>query len=121
MGDLVQNNSPRFEKLSEFAKRSDTLLSPLKRSDTDSLEKVIMRTAFTNLTRMDFPEKYGDLTLERLIMQPGVGFPLTTVDLVISIVTCSGNMSIIMDYAEEQLDSETAHKIKKIAMESLLS
>ena len=71
LGGLLQADSHKFEKISKFANRSDTLLSLLKRSDTDSLEKVIMGTAITNLTRMDFPEKYGDLVLERLIMQPG--------------------------------------------------
>lgn len=121
MGGLVKSDSSRFEKLSEFAKRSDTLLGLLKRSDTDSLNKVIMGTAITNLTRMDFPEKYGNLTLERLIMQPGGGFPLTTVNLVIGVVTCSGKMSIIMEFTEDQLDSETAQKIKKMALEFLLS
>ena len=49
-------------------------------------------------------------------MQPGGGFPLTTVNLVIGVVTCSGRMSIIMDYAEEQLDTATAEKIKETAM-----
>ena len=121
IGGLVKSDSPRFEKLSEFAKRSDTLLGLLKRSDTDSLNKVIMGTAITNLTRMDFREKYGDLILERLIMQPGGGFPLTTVNLVIGVVTCSNRMSLIMEFAEEQLDSETAQKIKNMAMEFLLS
>ncbi|MHA1112170.1 MAG: condensation domain-containing protein [Promethearchaeota archaeon] len=121
LGGLVQSDSPKFEKISKFANRSDTLLSLLKRSDTDSLEKVIMGTAITNLTRMDFTEKYGDLELERLIMQPGGGFPLTTVNLVIGVVTCLGKMSIIMEYAEDQLNSDIAKEIKKNALNLLLN
>jgi hypothetical protein len=61
---------------------------------------------------MNFPKKFGNLELDRLIMQPGGGFPLTTVNLVAGIVTCSNKMSIIVEFAEDQLNSSTAEKIK---------
>jgi hypothetical protein len=48
----------------------------------DSLDRIIMGTAVTNLTRLDFPGEYGALELDRLIMKPGGGFPLVTVNLV---------------------------------------
>ena len=69
---------------------------------------------------MDFPEKYGDLELERLIMQPGGAFPLVMVPLVIGVVTCSNKMSILLEYAEERIDTTAAKKIKEKALEFLL-
>ncbi len=121
LGGMVPTSRPKYEKLSSFAKRQDTLLKLLKRSKADSLEKIIMGTAITNLTRMDFPQKYGNLELDRLILQPGGGFPLATVNLVVGVVTCSNKLSMLLEYAEEQLDTNTAQKIKTTALEILLS
>jgi len=63
----------------------------------ESLDKIIMGTAVTNLTRMNFPRKYGDLELERLIFYPGGAFPLSNVGLVLGVVTCSGKLSLVME------------------------
>ena len=86
----------------------------------DSLDKVFMGTAVTNLTRSDFPRKYGDLELDRLIMKPGGGFPLVTVNLVLGAVTTAGKLSLVIEYVEDNIDIGTMEKIKEEAMESLL-
>ncbi len=120
LGVLIPPESTRYYKISEFAKRNDVVLSLLKRKKMDSLDRIFMGTAVTNLTRMDFPEKYGSLTLERLIMNPGGAFPLTMVNIVLGAVTCAGKLSLVIEYAEQNMDARKAEKIKEQVIEFLL-
>jgi len=120
LGGLVPTHFSRYEKLSAFSKRDDVVSSILKREKMESLDKIFMGTAVTNLTRMNFPRKYGDLELDRLIMNPGGAFPLSNVNLVLGAVTCSGKLSLIIEYEEGTVDTDTMTKIKDKAMEFLL-
>jgi len=120
LGGLVPSDSSRYHKLSTFSKRNDVVLSILKREKMDSLDKTFLGTVITNLTRLDFPQMYGTLELDRLIMNPGGMFPLALVDLVIGAVTCSGKLSILLEYVEETFDTTPIEKIKEKAMELLL-
>ncbi len=79
-----------------------------------------MGTAVTNLGRMDFLAKYGDLELDRLIMKPGGGFPLASVNLVLGAVTCAGKLSLLIEYVEDNVDTGTMERIKEKAMSLLL-
>jgi NRPS condensation-like uncharacterized protein len=121
VGELVPKDSSRYEKLSSFSKRDDVITSILKREKIESLNKIIMGTAITNLTRMDFPRKYGDLELDRLIMNPGGAFPLSNIIMVVGAVTCSGKLSILIEYEEGTVNSDTVSTIKEKAMRFLLS
>jgi hypothetical protein len=69
---------------------------------------------------MDFPREYGALELDRLIMNPGGAFPLATVNLVLGAVTCAGKLSLVMEYAEETIDTGTVQQIKDQMMAFLL-
>jgi hypothetical protein len=120
LGGLVAPDSPRYEKLSAFGKRDDVILAVLKREKAHSLDRIFMGTAVTNLTRMDFPRTYGALELDRLIMNPGGAFPLANVNLVLGAVTCSGKLSLVMEYAEQAIDTETMVQVRNKAMEFLL-
>ncbi|MBN1581753.1 MAG: hypothetical protein JXA89_13700 [Anaerolineae bacterium] len=120
LGGLVPPHSPRYEKLSAFGKRDDVILALLKREKMDALDRVIMGTAVTNLTRMDFPRTYGTLELDRLIMNPGGAFPLSNVNLVLGAVTCAGKLSLVLEYAEQTVDTRTMEAIKAQAMAFLL-
>ncbi|MHA1169691.1 MAG: hypothetical protein ACTSRU_17825, partial [Candidatus Hodarchaeales archaeon] len=120
LGGLVPPRSTNSDKIIAFSKRKDIVSSLLKRSNVDSLDKIFVGTAVTNLTRLDFPRKYGSLELDRLIMNPGTAFPLATVKLVLGAVTCSGKLSLFIEYAEETVDTNTIEKIKNEAMEFLL-
>jgi len=120
LGGLVPQHFSGHQKISDFSKRDDVVLSILKRDKMDSLERIFMGTAVTNLTRLDFPRKYGDLELDRLIMKPGGGFPLVTVNLVLGAVTTAGKLSLVIEYVEDNIDIGTMEKIKEEAMESLL-
>ena len=79
-----------------------------------------MGTAVTNLTRLEFSRTYGALELERLIMYPGGAFPLVNVNLVVGAVTCSGKLSLILEYAEEKIRTEAMNRIKEKALDFLL-
>jgi len=121
LGGLVPQEASRYEKLSAFRNQQDVVLRILKQDNLDSLDEKLWGTAVTNLGRLDFPRTYGSLELDRLILQPGGGFPLPNVNLVIGVVTCSGKLSLIIEYAEQAIDSVTVEKIKDKAMEFLLS
>ena len=79
-----------------------------------------MGTAVTNLTRMDFPRQYGTLELDRLIMKPGGAFPLVNVNLVLGAVTCAGKLSLLVEYAEDNVNDRTMERIRDKALEFLL-
>ena len=121
IGVLVLENSPRYQKLSDFAARDDVVRSVLKRDKIESLDRIAMGTAVTNLTRLDFPSQYGALELERLIMNPGGAFPLVNVNLVLGAVTCAGKLSLLVEYVEDNIDMGTMERIKEAAIESLLN
>jgi NRPS condensation-like uncharacterized protein len=119
LGGLVSTENPRHQKLSDFNLRDDVVLAILKRDKMESLDRKIMGTAVTNLTRLDFPRTYGPLELDRLIMHPGGAFPLVNVNLVVGAVTCSGKMSLIIEYCEEAINSNTIERIKNKVVEFL--
>ena len=121
LGGLVPSHFSRYSKMSAFGKRDDVTLSLLKRNKMDTLDETIMGTAVTNLTSMDFPRKYGSLELNRLIMNPGGAFPLATVNLVIGAVTAAEKLSVVVEYEEGTIDTETVEKVKDRAMEFLLT
>ena len=121
LGWLVLPDSARYEKLSAFSEREDVVLRILQRDNLESLEAKHWGTAITNLGRLDFPRNYGALELDRLIMQPGGAFPLVHVDMVIGVVTCSGKLSLVLEYAEQAVDTATMRKIKEKAMHYLFS
>jgi NRPS condensation-like uncharacterized protein len=120
LGRLVPTDSPRYEKLSDFGKREDVVVRLLQRAKMETLETKLLGPAITNLGRLDFPKTYGALELDRLIMQPGGAFPLVHVNMVVGAVTCAGKLSLIVEYAEEAVDTGTMEKIKDKAMEFLL-
>jgi len=121
LGGLVPTDSPRYEKLSDFGERKDVVVRLLQRAKMESLEAKLLGPAITNLGRMDFPKTYGALELDRLIMQPGGAFPLVHVNMVLGAVTCSGKLSLVVEYAEEAVDTGTMEMIKDKAMEYLLN
>ena len=120
LGGLVPPDSPRYEKLSAFSARDDVVLRLLQRDNLDTLEFKYWGTAVTNLGRLEFPRQYGALELDRLIMQPGGGIPLANANLVLGAVTCSGKLSLVLEYAREAVDSAVMQQVKDKALEYLL-
>ena len=120
IGNLVSRDSDRYEKLSSFSTREDVITSMLKREKMDSMDNILIGTAVTNLTRVDFPRNYGELELDRLIMGAGGAYPLVFVNLLAGVVTCSGKLSLVIEYSEERIDTDTVEKIKEKVLEHLL-
>jgi NRPS condensation-like uncharacterized protein len=116
IGELVSPDSSRYNKISSFSKKDDVISSLLKKQNMNSLENPFLGTAVTNLGRLDFPRVYGNLELDRLTMNPGGIFPLAMVNLVVGALTCSGKLSLLLEYAKETIDSTTMMKIKEKAL-----
>ena len=121
IGALVKPDSPRYQKLSDFSRRQDVVVKLLQRAKMETFDSKLIGPAITNLGRLNFPKTYGSLELDRLIMQPGGAFPLVHVDMVIGVVTCAGKMSMVVEYAEQAVDTATMKKIKDKAMGLLLN
>lgn len=117
LGGLVAPDSPRYKKLSAFSKKKDSLWRILRRDNLESLETKYWGTAVTNLGRLDFPQIYENLEMDRLIMQPGGGIPLANANLVLGAVTCSGKLSMALVYAEDAADTDRMKRIKEKALE----
>jgi NRPS condensation-like uncharacterized protein len=121
LGGLVPSHSVGYAKLSTFSEKEDVVWKILKRDHLESLKVKHWGTAVTNLGRLDFPITYGDLVLDRLILQPGGGIALANAFMVLGAVTCSGKLSLVLEYAEQAVDTATMEKIKDKAMEYLLN
>ena len=119
IGGLVPPEATRYDKLSAYSQQDDVVLALLKREKMDTLDHKVMGTAVTNLTRLDFPRLYGSLELDRLILQPGGAFPLVNVNLVLGAVTCAGKLSLVLEYAEESVDTSTMEEIRDKGLEFL--
>ena len=117
LGGLVPVEAPSYKKLSAFARRDDGLKRILKLGGMDSVDKVFMGTWITNLARLEFPRTYGQLELDRLILQPGAAYPLTQVELVIGAVTCAGKLSLVMEFAETGNRTSTMIEVRDRAIE----
>ena len=120
LGGLVPGGASRYDKISAFSRRDDTVLSILKRDKMDSLDRILYGTTVTNLARLDFPRTYGTLELERLIIKPGGAFPLANFSLVLGAVTASGRLSLLLEFVEDNVDVRTVQAIKDKAVELLL-
>ena len=120
IGGMVKPISPQAEKLNTFSQREDVISSMVQREKMDSFDNVLIGTAVTNLTRMDFPRKYGELELERLIMNPGGAYPLVFVNILAGAVTCSGKLSLMLEYVTERVQEETISRIKEELMSMLI-
>ena len=116
LGGLVPQDSPRHDKLAAFHRRDDVVQSILKREKMDSLERITTGMAVTNLGRLDFPRRYGPLELERLIMNPGGGFPLVNFGLVLGAVTCADKLSLLLEFVEDNVAVGTMQAIRESAL-----
>jgi hypothetical protein len=116
LGGLVPPDAPGYDKLSAFSMRRDLVSRILQRDNLQSLETKHWGTAVTNLGRLDFPRFYGPLELDRLIMQPGGGIPLSNVNMVLGAVTCSGKLSLVVEYAAQAVETGTMSSVRDQAM-----
>ncbi|MCP4136396.1 MAG: hypothetical protein GY754_35830 [bacterium] len=115
-GNLVEPGASRYEKLSAFNKRGDVLLNILKKKKVTDAESVIMGTMMTNLTRLDFPKKYGSLELVHLIMHPGVSGHF---NLLVGALTCANKLSILLTNIRKNDTPEMLEAVRDRGLELL--
>jgi hypothetical protein len=120
LGALVASEAVRHKKLSSFAEREDVVKRVLKHGKMDSVDQAFMGTWITNLTRLEFPRRYGTLELDRLILQPGAAYPLSQVELVVGAVTCAGKLSLVMEFADDGQRKSKMKDVRDRAVELLL-
>ncbi|MFX0122991.1 MAG: hypothetical protein ACFFAE_05080 [Candidatus Hodarchaeota archaeon] len=51
-----------------------------------------------------------------MIMNPGVAFSITSVNFNLGAVTCAGKLSLLIEYTEETVETNTMVKIKDKAL-----
>jgi len=85
--DVIRRCQWTFLPWGGFSRPNEVVLAILKRDKMESLDRVFVGAAVTNLGRLDVPTTYGALELDRLIMHPGGAFPLANVNLVVGAVT----------------------------------
>jgi hypothetical protein len=54
-------------------------------------------------------------------MKPGGAFPLVNFNLMLGAVTCTGKLSLLLEFVEDNVDVNTMEEIKGKALELLLS
>jgi NRPS condensation-like uncharacterized protein len=119
IGKFLPERNNEKKRIKNFSQQDDLISSILEREKMDSLYNPMSGIAITNLTKLEFPKKYGELELDRLIMNPGGAFPLTLIKMVVGALTCSGKLNIVLEYSEENINRNKMEKIKEKAMDLL--
>jgi NRPS condensation-like uncharacterized protein len=112
-GHLVQPTDSRYQKLSSFSQKKDSISSMAKK-----LGAMHFGFAITNLGRLDFPRYYGDLELERFLIFPPTG---PTIETTIFVATVSGKLTLIMAYIESTIHTPIMVQLKESLLQWLLS
>ncbi len=115
-GHLIPPSSPSYEKMQAFV--NDTKNFAVKMIKKRLSKGIALAQIMTNLGKLDFPEKYGDLILQNLILMPSCS-PYT--ELVLGIITHGGTLSITLNHMESTISTEKIFKIKAIANELIMN
>ena len=112
-GNLVDQDDERYNKLSLFAQKKNSISSMAKKFGA-----MHFSFAVTNLGRLDFPRFYGDFELDRMLAFPPTG---PTIETTIFVMTVCGKLSVIMSYVEDEVDAKIMKKLREKFEENLLS
>ncbi|MHB1414810.1 MAG: condensation domain-containing protein, partial [Chloroflexota bacterium] len=109
MSRLVPPGASRYEKLASFAQDRKNAANQLAARFSGALPGVVN----TNLGNLNFPERYGEIDLERLYFVPSTGpdFPL-----VIGVATTSGRLTLTLNYLEEVSSTPTMTDVRDRAL-----
>ncbi len=114
-GHLILPTSKSYEKIQAFISDKKNIVNKMVKKRL--LKGFAMAQIMTNLGKMDFPEKFGDLILKNLILMPSCS-PYT--ELVLGVVTHGGTLSITLNHMEESISSEKILKIRDRAHQILM-
>lgn len=112
MSKLIQPETSRYEKISSFAQDQKNAANQLAARFLGALPGVIN----TNLANMNFPQRYGEIELERMYFTPATApdYPL-----VIGVITTSGRLTLTLNYMEEIVNTQTMTDIRNRALRFL--
>jgi NRPS condensation-like uncharacterized protein len=111
----VRPEQSRYEKLSAFSARRDALTTFIKAHKQD---QVRVGLVLSNLTRLDFPEHYGPLELDKMMF---LGAATRSYQKAVGVVTVSGKLTMTVSYVEESLDSDTMAAFRTSLLDLLAS
>jgi NRPS condensation-like uncharacterized protein len=80
------------------------------------MRKSVVPLSVTNLGRLDFPTKIGQLELDKLFFVPPSG---PFLELVLGVVTGAEKLVITINYMEETRNTETVKAIKERVLKHL--
>ncbi len=115
-GHLIPPSSPSYEKMQAFINDDKNLAIKMVKKRLS--KGLALAQIMTNLGKLDFPEKYGDLTLQNLILMPSCS-PYT--ELVLGVITHGGTLSITLNHMESTISTEKILKIQALANEILMN
>lgn len=98
---IIPDTFKRTKNLSAFAQDTKNIALVLSRKSTFSLPG----TVNTNLGRLDYPENYGNLRLDRMFFIPGAS---RTAPLVLGGVGQCGKMVFSLNYVTEAEDNSSS-------------
>lgn len=97
----IQYTSEAFdltENLSAFAQDTENIAFKISHMIQSKLPNMIV----TNLGRMDYPESYGNLKLDRIFFLPAApGSVPNTPQMILGSVSVSGRLTLSLNYAED--------------------
>jgi NRPS condensation-like uncharacterized protein len=111
-GKLVPSTFSRYEKIHSYSNDEKNIANKRAKKQIPNFPDL----AITNLGRLDYPIKYGQLELDRLIFITS-GTPF--IELVIPVVTVAGKFTFTINYLEEITDTPTMENIKEEALKYL--
>ncbi len=114
-GHLISPTSQSSDKIQAFIKNKKNIVNKMVKKKLS--KGFAMAQIMTNLGKMGFPEKFGDLILKNLILMPSCS-PYT--ELVLGVVTHRGRLSITLNHMEESISSEKILKIRDKANQILM-
>lgn len=115
-GHLIPPNSPSYKKIQAFINDDKNLAVKMVKKKLS--KGIVMAQIMTNLGKMDFPKKYGELILKNLILMPSCS-PYT--ELVLGVMTHGGSLSITLNHMESTINTEKVLEIKDIANKLIMS
>ena len=113
-GKLIEPHQSRYEKLSEYAERTEGLVPKYISKIGDKAPDIIS----TNLGRLDIPDEITGIQVERAFFTPSAGQKM---ELVLGIATANGKLTITLNYYPGYIEGKNIGCVRDRAEELLKS
>lgn len=109
-GHLILPGSPSYNKIHAFINDKKNLaIKMVKKRISKGL---VLAQIMTNLGNLKFPENYGDLTLQNVILMPSCS-PYT--ELAYGVVTHASKLNVTLNYMDSSISTKKVLEIREIA------